>query len=176
MDLNTFLEHAGAAFTGGGGAIASVVAWARKQGRRLDRLEAHFKKDGTVPSIITSVGVELDKRDRDLDLRIKRALNTLLTRSSRADVEIARDTARAVAGDAARNAMQAELRPVLEELKRLEREVQRVRDIADGAIQESTLAEHIAADAERWQDVHHSLGSIEGTLTGVRDRLQERHR
>ncbi len=170
MDVSTLLEHAVTALTGGGVTVASLVRAARRFVKRVDKLEEHFEKDGTLAKMVVQIGVELDKRDKDLDDRIKRMLNTMLTRSSRADVDVARATAQAVSAEAARAAM----RPLEEALRNMQTELRQLKDVAEGAMQASEFVDHVASDSDRWRDVHHTLGTIEGTLGMVRDRLKER--
>lgn len=150
MATSDLLEHAlalvgGAASSG----IASVLALARKFGARLDALEqrlASIEQRPAPPTPSDLIGaVQSMIEQRD------RALEAKLRRAI---------------GDASSE--------VRKEVERLSRDLERLGVTVSGAASGADLAEYIAAEAERWNEVHRSLGQIEGMLNGVRDRIRTR--
>lgn len=145
-----FLEHAlalagGAASSG----IASVLALARKFGARLDTLEQRLANIEQRPSP-TSPADLLTAVQAMIEQRDK-ALESKLRRAI---------------GDASNE--------VRKEVERLSRDLEKLGTTVAGAASGAELAEYIAAEAERWNEVHRSLGQIEGMLNGVRDRMRTR--
>jgi HPt (histidine-containing phosphotransfer) domain-containing protein len=144
------IEHAVALLGGAASSgLASILALARKFGARIENIESRVSGLEQRPAPTSSAdlltAVQAMIEQRD------RVLEAKLRRAI---------------GDASGE--------VRKEVDRLARDLERLQTAVAGAASGAELAEYIAAEAERWNEVHRSLGQIEGMLNGVRDRMRPR--
>jgi HPt (histidine-containing phosphotransfer) domain-containing protein len=144
------IEHAVALLGGAASSgLASILALARKFGARIESIESRVSGLEQRPAPTSSAdlltAVQAMIEQRD------RVLEAKLRRAI---------------GDASGE--------VRKEVDRLARDLERLQTAVAGAASGAELAEYIAAEAERWNEVHRSLGQIEGMLNGVRDRMRPR--
>lgn len=172
MADGTFIEQALAALGGAAtSGVASVVGMARKFGKRFKKLEERVEElEGLREKILREVGAQFDQREASLDDRIQRSVHSTMARTSSVDIQSGRLAGREAGLEVAR----ATLSEVRRDIARIEAELKEVRTTAEAATPDDSFTEHVAAEAGRWQDVHRSLGQIEGMIGAVNDRLRLR--
>lgn len=144
------IEHAVALLGGAASSgLASILALARKFGARIENIESRVSGLEQRPAPTSSA--ELLTAVQAMIEQRDRVLEAKLRRAI---------------GDASGE--------VRKEVDRLARDLERLQTAVAGAASGAELAEYIAAEAERWNEVHRSLGQIEGMLNGVRDRMRPR--
>lgn len=60
------------------------------------------------------------------------------------------------------------------EILKLHEELRAVRTMIEHTVTDDKLASYVETDAQRWQEMHRSLGHIEGALEGMKDRMRTR--
>lgn len=129
----------------------------RKKGKELDALKERVAVLEVAQQVTREASGNLDD---NFDERTRRIVLAIMQRASRGDAV------------ATRQLIAEALKPIERDIGRVENELKAVKKLAGEAAQESQLAEHISAEAERWAEVHRALGQIEGMLEGVRDRMR----
>jgi predicted translin family RNA/ssDNA-binding protein len=167
-----------------GGAVASAAASIATMGRRFaKRLATLEKRANELATKVGELSGKVDGLDRLLsagalrdaiDARVRAVLDKRerLRDSQREVVVDQKEFIRGIAHQVAREEIAASCATCRRELDRLDREVQSVRTLVEGATPGTAFAEHLGAEADRWNEVHRSLGQIEGALTAIRGRMK----
>jgi hypothetical protein len=164
-------------FSAIGGAVASAAASIATMGRRF------AKRLALLEVRVGELAAKVEGLDRLLgagalreaiDARVRSAIEKRerLRDSQREIIIDQKEFVRGIAHKVAREEIAASCQSCRRELDRLDREIQAVRGLAEGATPGGAFAEHLGAEADRWNEVHRSLGQIEGALTAIRGRMK----
>lgn len=152
-------------FSAIGGAVASAAASIATMGRRF------AKRIATLEAKVAALEKLVEGLERGLEDRLRRHLDRKDRGSQREIVDV-RAYVRKVATDIAKEEVASVCTTTQRDIDRIDRELRAVRAIADGSTPGGTFAEHLGSEADRWNEVHRTLGQIEGTLTAIRGRLK----
>lgn len=164
-------------FSAIGGAVASaaasIVTMGKRFARRLDTVEKHVAElAAKVEGLDRLLGAGALRQAIDERIRTAFDKRERLRDSQREVIVDQKEFIRGIAHKVAREEIERSCAACRRDFDRLEREIGAVRSLAEGATPGGAFAEHLGSEADRWNEVHRTLGQIEGALTSIRVRIK----